>query len=372
MKNLIIFALFSTCVLFNICSAQVGFASKVTGGGKSTPVYPKSPAELASYLQDDQPRVIIIDKEFNFIGSMGSKTGDGCRPSSNKCPAIGQDAVAIKTGWCGDDPAVQVTYDLAGYTAIQVKGDKTLKGVGANAVIKGRGLSTSASNIIIQNVHFTEINRHLIFGGDAVHIWGSDLIWIDHCKFSRVGRQFIAFEDFRGTGKGLITVSNNDFDGNTDHSASCDGHHYWTALFNSDNYKITFVGNYLHTTSGRSPKFAGDSFYHAVNNYFYDNTGHAFDTHSGFALIEGNYFEKVKIPRQSTDNQFAYAPTTLTNDCNSLIGRNCQPNKLTGSGVLVGDTKGLLSTIKGLSLVPALDADSAKAHVLKNAGVGKI
>lgn len=37
---------------------------------------------------------------------------------------------------------------------------------------------------------------------------------------------------------------------------------------------ITFKGNYVHHSSGRSPKVAGNTLLHAVNNYFYANSKH--------------------------------------------------------------------------------------------------
>jgi pectin lyase len=71
-----------------------GFATGTTGGGSAEPVYPADIDELTSYLTDDQPRVIVLNKEYNYIGSEGSVTEDGCRPASNTCPDDGgQDAI---------------------------------------------------------------------------------------------------------------------------------------------------------------------------------------------------------------------------------------------------------------------------------------
>jgi hypothetical protein len=43
-----------------------GFGSKVTGGGKATPQTPRNAAELQAWLADKVPRVILIDKTYDF------------------------------------------------------------------------------------------------------------------------------------------------------------------------------------------------------------------------------------------------------------------------------------------------------------------
>ncbi|KAG3240905.1 hypothetical protein PI124_g14217 [Phytophthora idaei] len=55
-----------------------------------------------------------------------------------------------------------------------------------------------------------------------------------------------------------MTISNSDFDGNTDYSATCDGHHYWSFIFYGVT-KFSMLNNYIHGTSGCSPKIGGDS-----------------------------------------------------------------------------------------------------------------
>lgn len=57
-----------------------GFASGVTGGGNAAAVTPTTTAELIKYLGDSSPRVIILNKEFDFTGTEGKKTSAGCAP----------------------------------------------------------------------------------------------------------------------------------------------------------------------------------------------------------------------------------------------------------------------------------------------------
>lgn len=132
-----------------------------------------------------------------------------------------------------------------------------------------------------------------------------------------------------------VTISNSDFDGNTKFSASCDGHHYWGFLLYGKTTQISLLGNYIHTMSGRGPKIGGaegqNVVVHAANNYFDDNTGHAFDVAAGaYALTEGNYFSSVKM-HDPAGNFFV--PVRESNS-KRAIGRACKLNVLIDSGKL--------------------------------------
>ena len=113
----------------------------------------------------------------------------GCRPASNTCGSSGQDAIN-HASWCDNGNAgagsyaVKVTYDKAGVNPINVAPNKSIIGVGKAGVIRGKGLriANGSKNVIIQNIHITELNPKYIFGGDAITLAGSDLVWIDHVK----------------------------------------------------------------------------------------------------------------------------------------------------------------------------------------------
>lgn len=179
--------------------------------------------------------------------------------------------------------SISVTYDKAGVTPIDIGSNKSLIGIGTSGVIKGKGLrvANGAENVIIQyepcpfniistsinnnrNIHITDLNPQYIWGGDAITIAGSDLIWVDHCKISLIGRQmFVAGT----TASNRVTLSNNEFDGVTSWSATCDGHHYWAIYLTGSSDLVTMKGNYIHHTSGRGPKIQSNTLLHAVNNY---------------------------------------------------------------------------------------------------------
>lgn len=162
-----------------------GFAKGVTGGGTATPVYPTTTAELISYLGDDEARVIIIDGTYDFTDTEGTTTGTACTPwgTASACQlAIDKDS------WCEnyqpDAATTTVTYDNAGVLGITVGSNKSLVGKNS-ATLKGKGIRiVEASNVIIQNIAITDINPRFVWGGDAVTLDKTDLVWIDHVTVS--------------------------------------------------------------------------------------------------------------------------------------------------------------------------------------------
>ncbi|KAL6922660.1 hypothetical protein ACHAPO_008558 [Fusarium lateritium] len=281
-----------------------GFASGTTGGGSTAPVYPTTTAQLVSYLTDSSPRVIMIDRTFDFLSSGGTTTTRCCSDNrTTKCPGGSSKGQLWIQDTCD---AASGTWEACTYynsprTPIDVKSNKSIVGVGTKGVIRGKGLRLrgSVSNIIIQNIHFTELNPQYVWGGDAITLDGSDRVWIDHNKFSLVGRQFIV----SGWGAaGKVTISDNEFDGRTTWSSGCNGKHYWSLLLIGASDFYTIAGNWFHDLSGRAPHIGtaqGSSqiVAHAVNNYFQNIGGHAFDVDTNtWLLIEGNYFDSVTTP----------------------------------------------------------------------------
>ncbi|EKG09694.1 Pectate lyase/Amb allergen [Macrophomina phaseolina MS6] len=298
----------------------------------------------------------------------------GCRPRT-KCSETGGGQDAINhASWCTNgnagagSKAVSVTYDRAGTLALKVNSNKSIVGVGNKGVIRGKGLRLAgAKNVIIQNIHITELNPQYIWGGDGIQIDGADMVWIDRSKISLVGRQMLVL----GNGaSGRVSVTNNEFDGSTSWSATCDGHHYWALYFTGSNDMVTFKGNYIHHTSGRSPKIGGTTLLHAVNNVWYANSGHAFEilAPKSNALIEGNIFQNVVRPMKASTGK-VFAPSSVQAVCNRALGRACQANSFGSSGPLTGTDSSFLGLFKGKN--PAT-ASAASPAISGRAGVGKI
>ncbi|KAH6897416.1 pectin lyase fold/virulence factor [Thelonectria olida] len=367
----------------SVASAQTvsgtayGFATGVTGGGDAAAVTPSSADELAEYLSDDTARVIVIDQEFDFTGTSG--TGAGCDRESCSVSEGGQYYLGDLS--CGGDDNVAVssiTYDTAGPDALAVGSNKSILGVNGKGVLKGKGLSlqSGASNVIIQGIEFTNINPGIVWGGDALDLQGSnDGVWVDHCKFSLIGRMFVV-SHYTGS---RFTLSNNEFDGETTTSATCNGNHYWTMMFIADGDQVTLDRNYFHDVSGRAPKLGADGVsgsFHATNNYFSNMQGHAFDAYDGVtAILEGNVFESVDTPitdsGAAVSTIFNVPDSSAASSCSSTIGRACVVNSLSSSGdwPSMSETSAL-STFSSLKdyLVTPVEASEVASLVTSNAG----
>ncbi|CAG8003860.1 unnamed protein product [Penicillium nalgiovense] len=375
MKITAIFAaLAMRAAAIGVTGTAEGFAQGVTGGGSAPPVYPNDIHDLVSYLGDDSPRVIVLTKTFDFRGSEGPGEGSGCLPWGNgpRCQiAINQN------DWCTnyqpEAPVVNVNYDKAGSLAITVKSNKSIVGRGSDGVIKGKGLRivSGANNVIIQNIAITDINPQYVWGGDAITVNDSDMVWIDHVTTARIGRQHIVL----GTkASKRVTISNNFIDGTSDWSATCDGHHYWGIYLTGSSDLITMKGNYIYRTSGRAPKVKGNTLLHAVNNYWYDNTGHAFEiSDGGYVLAEGNVFQNIVNTAEFSGGQLFSSPDANTNGvCSNFIGRACQLNGYGSSGAMSRADTNFLVNFGGKNIASASPYTSVVASVNAHAGYGKL
>ncbi|KAJ6098808.1 hypothetical protein N7467_000343 [Penicillium canescens] len=371
----ILAALAAQAAAISVSGAAEGFAKGVTGGGSATPVYPSTTAELVSYLGDSSPRVIVLTKTFDFRNTEGTTTGTGCAPwgTASACQlAINKD------NWCtnyeSSAPSVSVSYDNAGSLGITIASDKTLLGSGSAGIIKGKGLRvvSGASNIIIQNVAVTDINPKYVWGGDAITINNADMVWIDHVTTARIGRQHIVL----GTDASKrVTISNSFINGASDYSATCDGYHYWGIYLDGSSDLVTMKGNYIYKTSGRAPKVQGNTLLHAVNNYWYSNSGHAFEIGSGgYVLAEGNVFQNIPtIAESPISGQLFTSPDTTTNaKCSSYLGRSCQVNGFGSSGSFSQADTGFLSNFSGKNIASAAAYGTVVSSVTANAGQGNL
>lgn len=118
---------------------------------------------------------------------------------------------------------------------------------------------------------------------------------------------------------------------------------------------ITFKGNYIYHTSGRSPKLGAGAVVHMPNNYWDDNNGHALKGEDAYALIEGSVFQDVSTPSSDWSGSL-YAPSSDDSACQSALGRSCYANAYSGSSSLSGDNTDVLSQI-GENAASATSAD---------------
>ncbi|KAB8075475.1 pectin lyase fold/virulence factor [Aspergillus leporis] len=370
-----------------VTGSAFGFAQGTTGGGSAKPATPSSLDELKKWITDDVARVILIDREWDFTSTEGTTSGKCCsKTTTTKCPGGTSAGQAWIQDNCDDGAWIACTYNNAAKTPLDVGSNKSIVGVGNKGVLKGKGLRITGgnNNVIIQNIHITNLNPQYVWGGDALTLDGTDYVWVDHNKFSLIGRQMIVSGWNKG---GHITISNNEFDGVTEWSAGCNGKHYWSLLLLGLEDWYTFAGNWLHDLSGRAPHMGTDYtkskiYFHGVNNYFQDIDGHAFDVDTNtWLLLEGNYFENVKTPMTDTSLKSGaqlYNTKTVeaASGCLSPLKYICEWNRQssntgtwpdrTDNSVLTGfaNYKESLIGHTGVAGVPA--------NVTANAGVGKL
>ncbi|KAJ8114208.1 hypothetical protein OPT61_g3854 [Boeremia exigua] len=377
-----------------VISAQVvgkafGMATGTTGGGDARPQIPVDYKELKSLLSDDVPRVIVIDKEWDFTNTEGTVTTSGCEPRACPVSAGGQNLLGtLNCPDASNDKDVllsSIEYDAATDTPLKVASNKTLLGRGPSATIAGKGLDLSgSSNIIVQNLHITDLNPKSVWGGDAITLDGTDRVWIDHCTFSLIGRQMLV-SGWNAAGR--VTISSNEFDGRSPWSRTCNGEHYWAILLIGADDRYTFHGNWLHDISGRAPHYGTDkngatNVFHAVNNLFENMSGHAFDAEpSTWSLIEGNTFINVSQPMTGYSleraNSIFDVPVGSEGDCEVYIGRKCELNSLDSDSGKLGEVRDIdalkrVAKEAGETLVVAKPAKDVAASVRANAGAGRL
>nr|AAM23009.1 pectin lyase [Penicillium griseoroseum] len=309
-------AIASKVAAVGVSGTPEGFASSATGGGNATPVYPTSTDELGSYLGDDEARVIGLAKTFDFTDTEGSTTTSGCTPwgTGSACQ------VAInKDDWCTnyepDAATTTVTYKNAGMLGITVGSNKSLIGEGTTGVIKGRGLRivNGVKNVIVQNIAVTDINPQYVWGGDAITINQADLVWLDHITtdLSHLDCSHWSSALRPGTeADNRVSITNNYINGESDYSATCDGHHYWNVYLDGSSDKVTFKGNYLYKTSGRAPKVQDNTYLHAVNNYWDENSGHAFEIGTGGVPFLRRVTTSLNVNRGSSSHPPSRVPSS--------------------------------------------------------------
>ncbi|PYH78618.1 pectin lyase-like protein [Aspergillus uvarum CBS 121591] len=362
-----------------------GFASGTTGGGNAAAATPSSLAQLKEWITDDVARTIMIDREWDFTRTEGTTTGKCCSTKTTTCPGGTSKGQAWIQDHCDDGTWISCTYDNAAKSPLDVGSNKSIVGVGSKGVLKGKGLRVRGgnSNVIIQNIHITDLNPEYVWGGDALTLDGADKVWIDHNKFSLIGRQMIV----SGWNKaGHVTISNNEFDGKTSWSAGCNGKHYWTLLLLGAEDYYTFAGNWLHDVSGRAPHMGTDYdastiYFHGVNNYFQNVGGHAFDVDTNTRLLlEGNYFDAVTTPMTPdslTKGGQLYTTSTVAaaSGCTGQLGYICEWNRASGSGSWPDRTDATVLTEFAKFkqyLIGHVGVAEVPANVTAHAGVGRL
>jgi pectate lyase len=185
---------------------------------------------------------------------------------------------------------------LSGTGQIQVRNDKTIRGVGASSGLVGGGLKvTHYNNVIIQNLKIS-----MAKGTDAITIQDADHIWIDHNELWSDRAHDIDYYD------GLIdivhasdwvTVSWNRIH---DHwKTSLVGHDDDNGAEDTGHLTVTYHHNEFYNLDARQPSIRFGTA-HIFNNYFHDSVNAVHSRMSAQVLVEGNVFRNVSTPIKTT------------------------------------------------------------------------
>lgn len=381
-----------------------GFGAGTTGGAGGEVVTVTTVNQLKYQLcrtlsasgscSDNTPRIIQLGAVIDFTGTEGAGSKLGCY-DGNMCvaPYMSEKLALLNSNdtHCSGQPLIQVSFDNAGKNPLLIGSNKTLIGIGANAGIKGKGLRIdNVNNVIVRNLTISDINPGVVFVGDGIWVSYADHVWIDHNRFHNIGRQMIASGFGAATN---VTISWNNFDGNTNYSHFCDGKHYWGLLLGGNPQTITISNNWFQEISGRAPHVdSPSSVIHLVNNYYHNaqptQSGgffHALDAGSATVnvLVEGNYFANIETPITNntvTGNVFGSlgGPTTSTQaQCTRTLGRSCRGNMAQPAPVInhfVQDSS-VMSAFKSVpksSILFPYKANAVPTTVTEHAGPGKI
>jgi pectate lyase len=172
---------------------------------------------------------------------------------------------------------------------VPVSSNKSILGIGSNAVVTGGGLNISEdSNIIIRNIRFQNSDD------DGINIQeSSHHIWIDHCDFTNHTDGALDIK----RASDFITVSWNHFFnqdknmllGHSDDNGSQDRGHL----------RVTYHHNWFDGTNQRNPRTRFGNPVHVFNNYYLNvgDYGIASTMESG-VRAENNFFENTESPME--------------------------------------------------------------------------
>jgi pectate lyase len=182
-----------------------------------------------------------------------------------------------------------------GSSNVRFGSNKTIRGVGSNSGFIGNLKGVGETNVIIQNLNFTNPNK--VGDGDGISLEGCTRIWIDHCSFVDCGDGSLDIK----RGSDLITVSWCKFSYTFN-----SGHNFVNLIGHSDSngsqdrgkLRITFHHNWWSTGCvERMPRVRFGQI-HSYNNYF-NAPGNNYCMRASIEsqiLSERNYFENINNP----------------------------------------------------------------------------
>ncbi|WP_327011187.1 polysaccharide lyase family 1 protein [Dactylosporangium sp. NBC_01737] len=249
---------------------------------------------------------------------------------------------------------VQINGILQGSGQANVRGDKTIVGLGANSGINGGGLKISHyNNVIIRNLKLSNP-----VGTDAITVQDADHVWIDHNELWSDRAHDIDHYD------GLIDITHASDWVTVSWNKLHD--HWKTSLVSHDDdnaaedighLTVTYHHNEFYNLDARLPSIRFGTA-HVFNNYYHDDNNGVHSRMGAQVLVEGNVFVNVATPVKTTtlSVQDGYAVER------GNVYTGCGPNLITQVGSFT-------SPPYPYTLEPA---STVAASVTGNAGTGHL
>ncbi|THH41820.1 pectate lyase family protein [Neolewinella litorea] len=201
---------------------------------------------------------------------------------------------------------VQDTIELNRYERVKVYGNKSLRGVTPDAMIRYGGLEVVGNNVIIQNLSIGDSYDGDWLGKthstDGITVYGQN-VWIDHCWMYAAADGLLDIRSGNGMDADYITVSNCRFSdhnkvsliGSSDEQVESRGH------LRTTYYNCWFDGTSGKGLSQRMPRTRfGDV--HVLNTYFEDIASYCIAANFESRLVvENNYFRNSRNPHSVGD-----------------------------------------------------------------------
>lgn len=184
-----------------------------------------------------------------------------------------------------------------------VASNKTIVGVG-DVTISGGGLNIKrARNVIIRNLTFFN------WTDDAINVEYSTNVWVDHNTFNH---GYDGCVDIKRASD-FVTVSWNVF---VNHNkVSLVGHSDNNTAEDMGHLRVTYHHNWFNGTVQRHPRVRFGNPVHVYNNYYVKNSGYSIaTTMNAGVLVEGNYFDRVRVAFNRQDDSNRTGNLSATNN----------------------------------------------------------
>jgi len=321
--------------------------------------------------------ILVIAACASALAVDGYATINGTTTGGEDAPTVTVSNLVDLAKYAGSNAPynVQVQGRIFCSTRISVQSDKTITGLGTNALINGNVYLSGVSNVVIRNLFITNPTDDNYNGPDdedgITIINGTHHVWIDHCTFS----DCLDGEVDITKASDFVTLSWCKFF----YTANTNGHNFVNLIGADDGdtndlgtLHVTFHHNWWSTLCVERMPSVRFGRVHCFNNY-YNASGNDYCVRTRIdaqCLIENNFFENVRNP---------WERYVTTGDAGLLLARSnnvaypATPYGVTwsasGSDVLIPGTDTVFTPPYSYTPDSVL---SVKSLVTNSAGAGRL